>query len=193
MLDVTPGINMTVQEGDSPSLATDENIELSMSVSGAGSGGGLVNSVDGKIGDVEVLPTGGTTGQVLKKASEADYDVEWADESGGGGAVTSVNGKTGVVVLDADDVGAGTYSKPTGGIPASDMASAVQTSLGKADTALQTAPVSSVNSRTGAVTGLQETSNLVTSLTSSSTDAQYPSAKCVYDLIGDIETLLAAI
>lgn len=31
----------------------------------------------------------------------------------------------------------GTYSKPTGGIPKSDLASAVQTSLGKADTALQ--------------------------------------------------------
>ena len=32
----------------------------------------------------------------------------------------------------------GTYSKPSGGIPKSDLASAVQTSLGKADTALQT-------------------------------------------------------
>lgn len=32
----------------------------------------------------------------------------------------------------------GTYSKPSGGIPSSDMSSAVQTSLGKADTALQT-------------------------------------------------------
>lgn len=31
----------------------------------------------------------------------------------------------------------GTYSKPSGGIPSSDLASAVQTSLGKADTALQ--------------------------------------------------------
>lgn len=34
----------------------------------------------------------------------------------------------------------GTYSKPTGGIPKSDLASAVQTSLGKADTALQSVP-----------------------------------------------------
>ncbi len=32
----------------------------------------------------------------------------------------------------------GTYSKPSSGIPKSDLASAVQTSLGKADTALQT-------------------------------------------------------
>lgn len=68
------------------------------------------------------------------------------------GAVDSVNGKTGVVVLTASDVGAGTYSKPSGGIPKSDLASAVQTSLGKADTALQAAPVTSVNGNTGDVT-----------------------------------------
>ena len=36
----------------------------------------------------------------------------------------------------AADIGAGTYSKPSGGIPKSDLASAVQTSLGKADAAL---------------------------------------------------------
>ena len=35
--------------------------------------------------------------------------------------------------------------------------------------------------------------NLVTSLSSNSTDTQYPSAKCVYDIIGDIETLLTAL
>lgn len=45
----------------------------------------------------------------------------------------------------------GTYTKPSGGIPASDLAADVQTSLGKADTALQTAPVTSVNEQTGAV------------------------------------------
>ena len=56
---------------------------------------------------------------------------------GGGGAVDSVNGQTGTVVLAAADVGAGTYSKPSGGIPKTDLAAAVQTSLGKADTAYQ--------------------------------------------------------
>lgn len=35
----------------------------------------------------------------------------------------------------------GTYSKPSGGIPKSDFASSVQTSLGKADTALQSVPI----------------------------------------------------
>lgn len=33
------------------------------------------------------VPPGGTTGQVLKKQSNADGDADWADESGGGGSV----------------------------------------------------------------------------------------------------------
>ena len=43
------------------------------------------------------------------------------------------------------------YTKPSGGIPKSDLAVSVQTSLDKADTALQSAPVTSVNGKTGAV------------------------------------------
>ena len=39
----------------------------------------------------------------------------------------------------------------------------------------------------------EHVANKVTSLSSSSTDNQYPSAKCVYDLVGNIETLLAAL
>ena len=136
------------------------------------------------------IPSGGSAGQVLAKASATDYDTHWINQSGGGGGtsdyndlsnkpqingvtlsgnktaaqlglaaasdipavpVQSVNGKTGAVVLSASDVGAGTYTKPSTGIPASDLTSAVQTSLGKADTALQTAPVTSVNGNTGAV------------------------------------------
>ena len=55
------------------------------------------------------------------------------------GNVISVNGRTGAVILNAADIGAGTgnYNKPVGGIPKSDLASSIQTSLGKADTALQ--------------------------------------------------------
>jgi hypothetical protein len=44
------------------------------------------------------VPVGGTTGQVLAKASAADRDTEWVAQTGGGGAVASVNGRTGVVV-----------------------------------------------------------------------------------------------
>lgn len=41
--------------------------------------------------------------------------------------------------------------------------------------------------------GVQVTSNLVTSVSSSSTDTQYPSAKLFYDTVGDIETLINAL
>lgn len=44
-----------------------------------------------------------------------------------------------------------------------------------------------------ALTGYEQTSNKVTSISSSSTDTQYPSAKCVYDIVGDIETVLHTI
>ena len=54
-----------------------------------------------------------------------------------------------------------------------------------ATTALTPSAVNSANFQTRA--------NLVTSVSSSSTNAQYPSAKLFYDTVGDIETLLAAI
>lgn len=43
------------------------------------------------------------------------------------------------------------------------------------------------------ISGKENTSNKVTSLSNSSTDTQYPSAKCVYDLIGNIESLLSEV
>lgn len=53
--------------------------------------------------------------------------------------------------------------------------------------------VTSVNGNTGAVTGLQTTSNLVTSVSSSSTNSQYPSAKLFYDTVGDVESILQTL
>ena len=43
------------------------------------------------------------------------------------------------------------------------------------------------------ITNMQVTTNLVTSVSSSSTDSQYPSAKLFYDTCGDIETLINAL
>lgn len=63
-----------------------------------------------------------------------------------------INGHTLTGNQSASDLGLGTYSKPSSGIPKTDLAQDVQTSLGKADTALQTAPVQSVAGKTGAVT-----------------------------------------
>lgn len=96
------------------------------------------NKLDGLHG----LPSGGTSGYVLKKASGTDYDVTWAAESGGGGGgvsdvtldgVSVVTG--GVAVLttpSASDIGA--YVKPSGGIPATDIASGVIPSVPSAYT-----------------------------------------------------------
>ena len=43
------------------------------------------------------------------------------------------------------------------------------------------------------LTGKENVTNKVTSLSASSTDTQYPSAKCVYDIIGDVESALQAL
>ena len=50
------------------------------------------------------VPTGGTTNQVLAKLSATNYDTAWVTPAAA--AVDSVNGQTGVIVLDAADVGA---------------------------------------------------------------------------------------
>ena len=117
-----------------------------------------VSSVDGKTGAVSVIPTGGSTGQILSKASGSNYDVQWINAPSGGGAVDSVNGQTGTVVLDAEDVGAlpDTTVIPT---KTSDLTndsgyltSAVTTFNGQSGAVTYTAPVTSVNGQTGAVT-----------------------------------------
>lgn len=45
----------------------------------------------------------------------------------------------------------------------------------------------------GALTDMQTKSNLVTSVSSSSTNSQYPSAKLFYDTCGNIESLINAL
>lgn len=56
--------------------------------------------VDGMLANLE-LPTGGSQGEVLTKATLADYDTTWSPINF---PVTSINGKFGEVVLDADDI-----------------------------------------------------------------------------------------
>ena len=64
------------------------------------------------------------------------------------------------------------YDKPNGGVPKTDLASTVQTSLNKADTAIQ---------EHQDISGKEDKTNKVTSIDNTSTDTQYPSAKCVHD------------
>jgi hypothetical protein len=76
----------------------------------------------------EWIPAEGlSASDVPSKTSDLTNDSDFVDTAGAAAAapVQSVNNKTGAVVLTASDVGAGTYSKPSGGIPASDLTSAV--------------------------------------------------------------------
>ena len=96
--------------------------------------------------------------------------------------------------------GATAYQKPSGGIPKSDLASAVQTSLGKADTALQsftesdpTVPAwakasSKPTYNGGEVKYTGTTGNVVTNDTTLNV-----AIKAIDDAIGNVETLLASI
>ncbi len=109
---------------------------------------------------------------------KAVYDAGYVNAAGAASAapVQSVNGQTGVVSLTIPTV-------PTNVSDFNNDTGYLTSSTG----------VTSVNGSAGAVTGLQTTANLVTSVSSASTDAQYPSAKLLYDTVGDIETLLASI
>lgn len=94
------------------------------------------------------------------------------------------------ITLTASDVGADasgsastaeTNAKNYADSLASNYATSAQGAL--ADTAVQPADIAN----------MQTTTNLVTSVSSASTDTQYPSAKWAYDTIGDIETLINAL
>ena len=43
------------------------------------------NQLEAAVADVHSIPAGGTAGQVLGKSSDADYAVQWVDQTGGGG------------------------------------------------------------------------------------------------------------
>lgn len=94
----------------------------------------VLNGSQGEQGEPgEGVPTGGVTGQVLKKRSNTDYDTYWGNESGG---VTSVNGQTGDVVLSIPTK-TSDLTNDSGFVDASGASSA--------------APVQSVNGQTGNV------------------------------------------
>jgi len=72
--------------------------------------------------------------------------------TGGGGGGGTVDQTARDSAAAAQSTADSKYAKPSTGIPKTDLASSVQTTLDKADSALQSAPVTSVAGRTGAVT-----------------------------------------
>lgn len=85
---------------------------------------------------------GGTTGQVLVKKSNANFDTEWANPEAAAG-VSSVNGSSGDVVLDQDDIADGTTAKQ--------YTATEKTKLAGIQSGAQVNAVSSVAGKTGAV------------------------------------------
>lgn len=120
---------------------------------------------DFRIGTVTTLPPESPAEATITGTKEApvlNLGIPQGEKGEpGGGSGTSdytqlsnkpqINGHTLDGNKSASDLGLGTYSKPSGGIPKTDLAQGVQQSLNKADSALQTAPVQSVAGKTGAV------------------------------------------
>lgn len=206
--------------------------------------------------DGEGVPSGGTTGQVLAKKSNTDYDTEWINNSGGSGGTTNYNqlenkpkinnielsgnksledlgitnfsgsyddlsnkptiptalselttDETHRVVTDEEKSAwnnkssfSGSYddleNKPT--IPTNsdfslkDLKEKSYNNLTDKPT-IPTVPdkVSAFENDAGYLTehqnieGKEDKSNKITTLSSTSTDEEYPSAKCVYDEINN--------
>lgn len=66
-----------------PGGGSSSNPDITIPTSRGPAGPPGQNGTDGT--DGVGVPVGGTTGQVLGKASGADYDTEWVDQTGGGG------------------------------------------------------------------------------------------------------------
>lgn len=131
------------------------------------------------VGISSILPNGtDSAGGNIYKITLDDgrtynFTAPKGDTGSGGGAVNSVNGQTGAVTITASGIGA--YTKPSSGIPESDLSQSAQTKLSNSTSVLANPsmsgsegnlasikigdikykivhPVSSVNGKTGAVT-----------------------------------------
>lgn len=159
----TANFNMMVELSAHPDGTTDGDAETAKDLmTRAEEAVAQAEAAAESISQAGIDTTGATAGQV--PTAKGDGTWTWEDQQGGGTSTVDAELSTtsenpvqnkaiaaAVGSLSDQIANKGTYSKPSGGIPKSDLASAVQTSLDKAETALQTAPVSSVNGQTGAV------------------------------------------
>lgn len=130
------------------------------SINGETLSGDMTSEDLGLASKLQAVPSGGKTGQVLAKKSNADNDLQWVNQESGGQGTTDYAGLDNKPLINsvilsgnksASDLGIATaaqgelavsaYQKPQTGIPSTDLASGVQTSLGKADTAVQSITV----------------------------------------------------
>ena len=112
------------------------NGTLTLNATGGGGGTSDYDDLTDKPSINNVTLSGNKTAAELGLAAASDIPTV---------PVQSVNGKTGAVVLSASDVGAGTYSKPSSGIPQTDLASAVQSKLDNTVVVSDTQPTATEN------------------------------------------------
>jgi hypothetical protein len=108
--------------------------------------------------------TGGTTGQVLAKKSNADYDTEWVNQSGGGGGsgVVTWGAITGLLSNQTDLQDALNLKAPSTNIPASSITGlATVATSGSYNDLLNkpTIPNAQVNSDWSSITGISQILN----------------------------------
>lgn len=143
---------------------------------------GVTSAIQTQLNGKQPTLPAGTTGYYLQKTADG---VTWADVPGGGGSVT-VDGTT---IDDANDVLSAIGLKETRN------SDSIKLWVGTTAqyNAISTKDSNTLYVKTDVPTYYQTVSNLVTSVSSSSTDSQYPSAKLFYDTCGDIETLINAL
>ena len=146
----TPSVKVTASGPDTAKVFTFTFKNLKGAKGAKGDPGSAGSDGISPVVSVETI-SGGHRITITDAGGSQSFDVlDGASGSGSGDmtkAVYDPKGKAQDVFSYADTK----YSKPSGGIPKKDLASDVQASLGKADSALQNAPVTSVNSKTGAV------------------------------------------
>lgn len=103
-----------------------------------------INAVwtSGKIPVLKVALSSHTSAYSIPLYKSPSNDFEGHDRADNGDYTVDVDISTNRQVINTRSIG--TYSKPSGGIPASDLASGVQTSLGKADSAVQPAAIANM-------------------------------------------------
>ncbi len=137
--DGTNGTNATINGVSTLTLTAGTNISLdqqgsTLTINATGGSGGSSDYSDltnkPKINNVEL--NGNKTSSDLGLQPAGNYLTSETDP------VFTASASAGISSSDITNWNnKGTYSKPSGGIPKTDLASAVQTSLGKADTAIQ--------------------------------------------------------
>ncbi|MEE0888292.1 MAG: hypothetical protein U0L97_03730, partial [Candidatus Saccharimonadaceae bacterium] len=197
-LDNQPQINGHTLEGNKtneqlgiPVYSAGENITISddyvISATGGG-GGSAVNSVNGQTGDVTLTTSDlentsdYQTGAQVQNAIAGKQDEITSSNKLLSDLVDDTNQTNKFVTTSEKQTWNNKYDKPNSGIPKTDLASAVQTSLNKADTAIQAHQD---------ISGKLDTSKVKSAYSTTSGD--------VYDVtyinstVGDIESLLSEV